>query len=196
MEKIRPISLFIAIFIIALVISYHIYYHFIDEINDKVVNNYIENEIVEEISTNNVEKINIPEKKEKILGIIEISKINLKKGFYNINSKENNVNKNITILKGSEMPNIKGSTLILAAHSGDSYLSYFKDIDLLKLDDKIIIHYNNIKYNYLVNDIYELPKNGKITFNKNINENILVLTTCSKNKDKQLIVVSKLSSTN
>ena len=92
------------------------------------------------------------------------------------------------------MPSEDNGTFILAAHNGNSYLSFFKDLDKLKIDDIVIIHYNNKKYYYSVNDIYEENKNGKININKNIHENILVLTTCSNNKNKQLIIVSKLIS--
>ncbi len=197
MEK-RPISLIYLIFIIALICSYHIYYYFINQEKDIIVDNYINSEKkvskINEEPENIVEKINNV-KEEEIIGFLEIPKINLKKGFYNIDSPSNNVNKNITILNGSIMPNENNSIFILAAHSGNSYLSFFKDLDKLKIDDIVIIHYNNKKYYYSVNDIYEENKNGKININRNIHENILVLTTCSNNKNKQLIIVSKLIKT-
>ena len=194
MERIRPISMMIAIFSLALVISYHIYYHFIDNVNISKVDNYIIKEETKELSTNKVEKINIKEK-DAILGVLEIPKINLKKAFYDIESSENDVNKNIEILKGSKMPDIAQSALFIAAHSGDSYLSYFKNLDLLQLNDNVIIHYQNSKYYYSISDIYEINKDGKINVNKNIHENILVLTTCSKNKGKQLVVIAKMITT-
>ena len=190
----RPISLMIIIFIIALIISYKIYYHFTDNVGNYYVNNDIKIDDVKALSNVSVNKIDndIKEIKEKYIGIIDIPKIKLKRVFYNINSSLNDVNKNIMVLKGSKMPNIKGGTLFLAAHSGNSNISFFRNIDLLNIDDEIMIYYNNKVYFYIVSDSYETVKNGKISINKNINENILVLTTCSKNKDKQLIVVSKL----
>jgi LPXTG-site transpeptidase (sortase) family protein len=92
------------------------------------------------------------------------------------------------VLEGSKMPN----TLFLAAHSGNSVISYFKKLDKLVIDDEVIIHYQNKKYYYQVSDIYEVEKTGFIDINKNIHENILVLTTCSKDDTKQLVVKAKL----
>ncbi len=177
------------IFFIALFISYHIYYHFVDNVNNELVKEYIEEEKI--ISTNNVEKINNIVT-DKIIGVLEIPKINLKKGFYDISSKENDVNKNITVLNGSSMPDTVNSSLYLAAHSGDSPISFFQNIDLLKINDQIIIHYQNKDYYYVVSDIYEINKTGYINVNKNIHDSILVLTTCSKNESKQLIVKAKI----
>lgn len=192
MEKVRSFSLLIMIFVFSLLPSYIIYYHFNDN-GDVYLEDNIESSITEKISTNNVEKIN--NKENSIKGIVTIPKIKLRKSFYDINSKENDVNKNICVLKESIMPDSHGSTLFLAAHSGNSNVSYFKNLHLLKIDDEVIIDYNNHKYYYIVNNIYEMEKNGKISVTKNINETHLVLTTCSENKGKQLIVVSKLFQT-
>ena len=187
----RPISLMIIIFILALVISYKIYYQFTDNVKDIFVENIIADTNINEISTVSVNRLN-NEIKEEYKGIIDIPKIKLKKVFYDIESPLNNVNKNIMVLKKSVMPDIKGGTLFLAAHSGNSSISFFRNIDLLNIDDEIIIYYDNKVYFYIVTDSYEIVKNGKISINKNINENVLVLTTCSKDKNKQLVVVSKL----
>jgi len=189
MKRIRPISIIIIIFSLALFGSYHIYYYCIDKINNNLVDNYLKEEVV----LNNEEKTiskKISDSKEEYLGILEISKINLKLGFYNINSKQNNVNKNISLLKGSVMPNIKGSTIYLAAHSGNSYLGYFKNLKKLNINDELIINYRGVKYKYIINNIYNLDKNGYIEVNKNKSDNYLVLTTC--NNDKQLVITSKL----
>ena len=132
------------------------------------------------------------ETKEDYLGILEIPKLNLKQGFYNIDSKNNDVNKSVMLLKNSVMPDNVNSTIILAAHSGNSYVGYFKNLDKLNIEDKINIYYQKNKYQYTVTNIYELNKNGHILVDKNIHENILVLTTCSKNEEKQLVVYAKL----
>ena len=138
-----------------------------------------------------VKKIN-NEVKEEYLGILKIPKINLQEGFYNINSKNNNINKSITILKESSMPDINGSIIYLTAHSGYGYLAFFKDLDKLELGDLITIDIKDNSYQYIVSNIYEMDKTGKIEVNHNINENYIVLTTCSNSKDKQLVVVGKL----
>jgi len=186
------ISLIIFMIAISLFGSYHIYYYFLDKKSDNLVRNYYENHVVEkEESKGMIKKINL-EEKEEYLGILKIPKIDLKEGFYDINSKNNNINNAVTILKESILPSGNGSIVYLTAHSGYGYLAFFKDIDKLEVNDIIYLDIKNNSYQYIVNDIYEVDKNGLITINHNINDNYLVLTTCSKNKDKQLVITSKL----
>ena len=193
MERKRNISLLFIIFIISLFLSYHIYNYCITEFNKQKVDNYlIEYEIQDNYRENNIQKIEYQEKSNDYLGVLLIPKLNLKQGFYDINDKRNDVNQNIEILKGSLMPDIKGSSLIIAGHKGESYLGYFNNLDKLSINDELDIFYHNKKYQYTIFDIYELEKNGKISFTKNIYENYLVLTTCSKKDNRQLIVVAKL----
>lgn len=126
------------------------------------------------------------------IAIIEIPKISLKKELYSINSKQNNVNKNIQIIK-EEMPNIPNGNLVLASHSGNSLVSYFKNINKLHLNDIIFIYYNNKKYTYKIVNIYDVPKLGYIDIYRNNNKNILTLITCKKtDKHKQLVIISEL----
>ena len=61
------------------------------------------------------------------IGTLSIPKINLNKGFTAIDSEYNTVNKNVEVVKGSTYPDM-GGNLILAAHSGTSYLAYFKNL--------------------------------------------------------------------
>lgn len=191
MKKEKPISLILCILALSFFLSYHVYNRCIDELNNKKVDKIMEKEIKENNSQKIVEKINSKDEKD-YLGIISIPKINLKKVFYNINDPKNNVDMNVAVLKNSVMPNINGGVLYLAAHSGNSYLGFFKNIDKLTINDKIKIYYNNKDYEYIVNNKYELDKNGKISINKNIHETYLVLTTCSRNKNKQLVITAKL----
>lgn len=169
--------------------SYHIYYYFLDKGSDDLIRDYYISNVIDN-EKKIVNKIN-NEVKEDYLGILKIPKINLIEGFYNINSKNNNVNKSVTLLKGSILPNNNGSIIYLTAHSGTGYLAFFKNIDKLELDDVIYLDINNETYKYIVNDIYELNKNGVITINHNINDDYLVLTTCS-NSERQLVITSKL----
>lgn len=184
----KPLSLLIIIFTIAMFCSYHIYYLVIDKANDSLVRNYntVKKEEPEVVATP------IENKEEEYIAILEIPKINLVEGFYNVNSSNNNVNKHVTLLKESTMPSKDGSIIYLAAHSGTGYIAYFKDINKLSIGDALNIKYQNQTYTYSINDIYELPKNGTISVNHNIHENYLVLTTCSKNKNQQLVITSKL----
>ena len=71
----------------------------------------------------------------KYLGVLEIPKIWLKRGFYNIDSRYNNIQYNVTMVKGSTLPDVPNGNLILMAHSGDSYISYFAYLYKLSIGD-------------------------------------------------------------
>ncbi len=130
------------------------------------------------------------------LGILEIPKLNLKRGFYDVDNKKNNVNENVTILKNSTLPDVNNNILVLAAHSGNGIKSYFNKIDELDIDDIIYIYYKNIKYTYNVSTINVIDKNGLLNINY-INKSQLILTTCDKNdKTKQLVIKAFLINSN
>lgn len=141
-----------------------------------------------------VTKLNQKVKKEKLIkyiAVLEIPKINLKKGLVSPNSNLNNVNKNIQILTTSNMPDQKEKNLILAAHSGSSKVSFFKNINKLVLNDYIYVYYQNIKYYYKIIRKYEVEKTGKISIENKNKQTLLTLTTCSYKKNKQLIIIAK-----
>ena len=188
MKEKKHISLIIIMISLSLFCCYHIYYYFLDKGNSNLIRNYYISETNEETKPI-VKKIN--NENEEYLGILKIPKINLRQGFYNINSKNNNVSKSVTILNESTMLNNNGSIIYLTAHSGSGYLAFFKDLNKLVINDMIYLDIDGNHYKYIVNEIYELKRNGKIMVNHNIHENYLVLSTCS-NKDKQLVVISKL----
>lgn len=129
------------------------------------------------------------------IGVLEIPKINIKRGFLNINDKGNNVNKNLQVIKGSDMPDVKNGNLIIAAHSGNSYISYFKNLHKLSNDDVAYVYFNNIKYTYKVAGKYDVEKNGKVTIHRDNKKNTLTLITCSQtDKTKQIVYILELES--
>lgn len=129
------------------------------------------------------------------IGVLEIPKINIKRGFLNIKDKGNNVNKNLQVIKGSDMPNVKNGNLIIAAHSGNSYISYFKNLHKLSNDDVAYVYFNNIKYTYKVSGKYDAEKNGKVTIHRDNKKNTLTLITCSQtDKTKQIVYILELES--
>lgn len=129
------------------------------------------------------------------IGVLEIPKINIKRGFLNIKDKGNNVNKNLQVIKGSDMPNVKNGNLIIAAHSGNSYISYFKNLHKLSNDDVAYVYFNNIKYTYKVAGKYNAEKNGKVTIHRDNKKNTLTLITCSQtDKTKQIVYILELES--
>ena len=59
-------------------------------------------------------------------------------------------------------------------------------------DDEIFVYYGNAKYIYKVNKNYEVDKNGIIDITRDIEQTTLVLTTCSKDKSKQIVIMAYL----
>ena len=129
------------------------------------------------------------------VGTLEIPKINLNKGFTAIDSPYNTVNKNIEVVKNSNYPDVSKGNFILAAHSGNSYLAYFKNLYQLTLGDKANINYKNYRYTYKIVNIYQQEKTGKIAIYRDLNKNTLTLITCTKDsKTKQTIYILELES--
>ena len=166
------------------------------ELEEEVVNNIestsssLENETINE------------EKKEEVyvdpylnyyVGYIEIPSINLNKGFTNIDSEHNTVSKNVEVVKGSAYPDIENGNFILAAHSGNSYLAYFKNLYKLQNGDMAYITYKSKRYTYKIVNIYEQDKTGKVAIYRDLNKSCLTLITCTKDKkDKQTIYILEL----
>ena len=97
---------------------------------------------------------------EEYLGIIDIPKISLYKGFYDKTSNLNNVKFNLYVLPESSYPDVTNGNLIIAGHSGNYNNSYFANLYKLEKEDTITIHYNNSKYIYKITNIYNEEKTG------------------------------------
>lgn len=131
---------------------------------------------------------------EKPIGKLTINKINLKQYLYNINSKNNNVDKNVTILNGSIMPDNNNSIMYIAAHSGNNKVSFFNDLDELDINDEIILEFQNKNYLYQVINKYEIKKDGTI-YGQRSNKKQLVLTTCCPNKPNCQLIINCIEKT-
>ena len=125
------------------------------------------------------------------LGIVKIPKINLQKKLYDIQSDLNDVDKNIEIIKGSSMPNIENSNLILAAHNGNTSLGYFRNLNQLTIGDEVIINYKGEKYVYEVSKIYDVLKTGRVAIKRDKGKKAITLITCL-GSDRQLVVIGYL----
>lgn len=153
-------------------------------------NNFIQEEHLEQQPDNNQQTDNNTSVVYNYIGVLEIPKINLKNGFYNLNSKYNNVNYNVTLINGSDFPDVENSNLILAAHSGDCPVCYFEKLYKLKLEDVAYVYYNNIKYSYKIVDIYEVDKDGTVAIYRDHSKKVLTLITCTRNsKTKQTVYI-------
>ena len=129
----------------------------------------------------------------KYLGVLRIPKIGLKRGFYGTDSKYNSIEYNVTLLKGSDLPDVVNGNLILIAHSGDAYISYFRYLYKLNKGDFAYVTYNGIEYKYKITNIYKARKTGVVTVKRNYNKTTLTLITCTKDSDKtQTIYIAEL----
>lgn len=128
--------------------------------------------------------------KNSYIAILEIPKINLKKGLFSLNNPNNNINHAIQILETSNMPDQNGN-LILAGHSGIGEHAYFNRLHELYQDDIISIYYKNKKYDYQIYHKYEILKTGYMKIPKIQNQKILTIITCRFRTNKQLILQAR-----
>ena len=129
----------------------------------------------------------------KYLGVLEIPKISLKRGFYNVGNRYNNIEYNVTMVSGSTLPDVVNGNLILMAHSGDAYISYFAYLHRLNVGDTAYVTYKGRKYQYKLVNIYKVKKNGVVTIRRNKNKTSLTMITCTKNDpNTQSVYIAEL----
>lgn len=155
---------------------------------DKFIDSWKDDKIVD----NNVEDTQNSEENTDYVAVIEIPRINLKKGIYAKDSSDNDVNKNIEILDDADMPNVEYGNFILAGHSGSARTSYFKNLHKLSNGDAAYIYYDGIKYAYKLMNSYEIEKTGEVSIVRNGNKTALTLITCKDNSNKQLVFIFEL----
>ncbi len=160
----------------------------------KITNNYIADApAADNVSDGGQDKEEYVVDYSKYLGVLEIPKIGLKRGFYNIGSRYNNIQYNVTMVEGSTLPDVVNGNLILMAHSGDAYISYFAYLYRLNVGDYAYVTYNGHKYQYQIVNIYEVPKNGLVRIQRNYDRTSLTMITCTKNNDyTQTVYISEL----
>lgn len=161
----------------------------IEKSNDNDENKYND----DSSNDNDKQQSNVVDNNYNYIGILEIPKINLKRGFLDLNSKYNNVDYNVTLIKGSTFPDKDESSLILAAHSGICSICYFDGLFNLSFGNQAYIYYNNIKYIYKLTNIYEVDKIGTVAIRRDYSKKGLVLITCTRNSDtKQTVFIFEL----
>ena len=119
----------------------------------------------------------------KYLGVLEIPKIGLKRGFYSADNRYNNIENNVTIIGGSDMPDVSNGNLILIAHSGEGYLAFFANLYKLTIGDDCYVLYNGQSYHYSIVNIYNVDKTGAVEIDRNYDRTTLTLVTCTKDND-------------
>lgn len=148
----------------------------------------------EEIPTEKKEEVKAekPTKKIDYIAVIKIPKIGLEKGLAPKGSYYNNVNRNISILNESDMPDKEKGNVILAGHSGNGRTSYFRNLNKLVNDDEVSIFYNGSEYKYKVVNQYDIEKTGTANIVRNAEKNTLTLITCRHNTNKQIVYICEL----
>lgn len=150
----------------------------------------MEEELVQEEEREQEVKSNAPE--INYIAVLKIPKIDLEKGLASKDSYWNNVNRNIQILSESDMPDVENGNVILASHSGNGKVSYFRKLNKLQNDDIVSIFYNGKEYKYKMVNSYEIEKNGYAHIVRNKEKSTLTLITCKHNTNKQIVVICEL----
>ena len=153
----------------------------------KNINNFIDNDYA-------VVDFEKKKKREGFVALLEVPKISLRKGIYSLNDRYNSVSYGIEMLSGSSFPDKDNSTLILASHSGNSNVSYFRNLIYLAKGDIVYLYYNGDKYKYEIIDCYKKKKDGYILVKDFGNGKFMILTTCKNDElDKQLTCYGRLN---
>ena len=154
----------------------------ITEVNEELVEEYFEPDDV----------VTKTQEKDAYLGILEIPKIGLKRGFYPYSSPFNDVDANIELISSDCVPG-NACSFVLASHSGTSSIAFFKHLNQLQLEDSATLYYGNTSYEYILKKIQHTVKNGTISLVQP-KESELVLTTCNKqNNSLQDIYLFRLN---
>ena len=171
-------------------INMQLYFNQIDDISDvpDVPENPVTPEQPEEKKEPEPEVIT-----ESYIAVLEIPEIDLKKGIYALGSRYNTVSRNVSILSPSDYPDVQGGNFVLAAHSGNGYLSFFRNLYKLGNGSYAYIYYINIKYTYKITYIYKQPKTGTINVYRPYGKTTLMLITCTKDDESsQTVYVAEM----
>lgn len=183
-----------------LIYAGNIYYNnLLNKQDEQKVENFLEDESKvddikvetdDDVQTNNE---SIPTSKYDYIGVLEIPKISVKRGFLNIEDSNNVVNKNIQVIDNSDMPDVVNGNLIIAAHSGSGRVAYFSNLYKMEISDTAYVYYNGVRYTYKITNIYDVEKTGTVTIQRDNTKTTLTLITCRHNTNKQIVVIAELT---
>ena len=192
MRKIGIILLVIGVF---LLLSYFLYYGYKNKEEKENIELYIESTSVVEVE----EQIIVEEVKEEkqdstfwvdYKAILEIPKINLKKGMVESTKNFSSINYAISIDKSSNYPDEEGN-FILYAHSGNSKIAYFRNLNKLNVNDEVFVYYEGLKYSYQIINKYEIEKTGKMEVIRDSKRKLITMVTCISNTNKQVVLIGE-----
>ena len=168
---------------------------------DYMANIFYESNEQEEIASQEQEQEQQPEETteesdtytDEYIGYLVIPKINLNKGFVDKRSSENDVEKNIMVIEGSNYPDVDKGNFIIAGHSGTGWKAFFNDLYQLNVGDEAYVTYKGKRYIYKISNIYKQPKTGKIAIYRDYDKTTLTLVTCTNNDDTtQTVYIAEL----
>ena len=170
---------------------------------DYMASTFYDGNVVENLDVKLIEKEEVKEEvkpteftgeiRDDYIGYLTIPKINLTKGFLDYRSTENDVDKNLLVVNGSNYPDTDKGNFIIAGHSGTGWNSFFNDLYKLEKGDKVNVTYQNKKYEYEITNIYKQPKTGKLAIYRDFDKTTLTLITCTNNDSTtQTIYISEL----
>ena len=198
-NSMKKIGILLIIGAITMIAFYYVFQITTNKKIEQEVNHYIEETSVKEkISTENIEEVVEEKKTEKreinYTAIIEIPSINLKRGVVNSTKNFSSINYAISVDKNSNYPNENGN-FILYAHSGNSSIAYFKNLNKVKLNESIYIYYDGVRYEYIITNKYDIAKTGKAKILSSTDNKYITLITCNQEKEGyQIVVVGKIMS--
>ena len=134
----------------------------------------------EEPTTTKVED----DKLDNYIGYLSVPDANIKRGFVSLDSKYNSVKYNVMLIEGATMPDVEKGNLILAAHRGNSSVSFFDKLLNVSIGSYAYVTYNNRVYKYELKNTYDEPKDGMLTIKRNADASCLTLITCNKTDKK------------
>lgn len=199
----KTIGKFLILGAILIIVSNYVYIYLNNNYNKQNVDKYIKEtstiveneEIIQAEETNNEIKDENNKENNKTINytaILEIPSINLKQGVINSTKNFNSINYAISVDKHSNYPDKEGN-FILYAHSGNSSIAYFRNLNKVNINDKVYVYYNGIKYEYIITNKYDIKKTGSANIIKSNTDKYITLITCNPNKDGyQIVIIGKI----
>lgn len=170
------------------------YIHFLNQRDEMSVEEFFETDISSNISDTSSDENQERQEIYHYIGVLEIPKIKFQRGFFSIDDKNNDIEKNIQVMDYSDMPNIKNGNLVISGHTGNSRVGFFTKLSQLDIGDLANVYYDGIKYVYQLENRYERQKTGKIEIIKDDDQTCLTLITCDINDNtKQVVYIFKLT---
>ena len=126
------------------------------------------------------------------IAVLKIPKINLERGILPKDHYLNHVDRNIELIKESDMPDKDKGNFIVASHSGNAKVSYFRNLNKVKEGDYVYVYYKSKEYKYKITNIYLIDKSGEALIKRNNGKTTITLITCKKKSNKQYVYIGEL----